>query len=412
MLSPLLPVYTRVELDFSHGFGMYLYTKDGKKYLDFGAGYAAMALGHCHPKMVEVLCNQAAKLWHVSNKYKIPGLKEYCKRLCDISFADTVFVANAGAEAVECAIKMARRYFNEKGDYKRYRIVTIDGAFHGRTLATASAGSAEKIEGFEPAVDGFDRIPFGDIEAFKNIISDATAAIVIEPIQGEGGMRAHTIEYMKELEKICKNKGILIIVDEVQCGIGRTGYMFAYEMYGIKPDLMALGKGLGAGFPVSACLATAKVGKAMKAGTHGSTFGGNPLAVAIGHIVLDILLDKKFLENVNIQAQKMHQMLEKLRIKHSDKISKITGEGLMLGLNLKEKYSVDQFFYLCADQGLLSMPASKNVLRITPPLIIEECHIEEAYKKFDIALSKLDSTLEKVRHKVRKVVQKVGASFS
>lgn len=411
MLSPLLPVYTRVELDFSHGLGMYLFTTDGKKYLDFGAGYAAMALGHCHPKMVETLCIQAGKLWHVSNKYKIPGLKEYCKRLCDISFADTVFVANAGAEAVECAIKMARRYFNEKGDLKRYRIITFDGAFHGRTLATATAGSAEKIIGFEPPVDGFDRIPFGDIEALKRALNETTAAVLIEPIQGEGGMRANTQEYMSELEKICKKKGVLIIVDEVQCGMGRTGHMFAYEMYGIKPDLMALGKGLGAGFPISACLATAKVGKAMKAGSHGSTFGGNPLAVAIGHTVLDLLLEDNFLKNVNKQAKYMRQMLEKLKAKHPTKITKITGEGLMLGLNLKDGYSVDQFFYLCADQGLLSMPASKNVLRITPPLIIEEHHIDEAYIKFDEALSKLDSTFEKVKHKVRKVVQKVGASL-
>jgi len=407
MIPVILPLYDRSDIEFTHGSGAYLFAKDGKQYLDFAAGYAALALGHCHPRMVEALTNQAKKLWHLSNRYTIPGMEEYSKRLVDMSFADTVFIANSGAEAVECMIKMARRYFNEKGETHRYRLITLDGAFHGRTLAAASAGAKEKIQGFEPAVDGFDRVPWNDLVALQNAIAPTTAGILMEIVQGEGGMRAQQQEYMAEVKNLCERNGLLLLVDEVQSGMGRTGNMFAYEMYGIKPDLMALGKGLGSGFPISACLATEAVGKAMKRNSHGSTFGGNPLAIAVGSTVLDIMEEPTFLPHIRAISHYLKEKLDHLRMDHADKIEEITGVGLMLGIKLKAHLDVEQFSELCREELLLSIPAGQNTMRITPPFIIEEKQCDEAIEKFDRALKKFTSTRFKIKNTIKKIKSKL-----
>lgn len=400
-LSPILPLYERADIEFTHGQGVYLFDNKGKKYLDFASGYAANSLGHCHPDLIEALTKQANKFWHLSNRYRIPGMLEYCQKIVDNSFADTLFIANSGAEAVECMIKMARRYFNAKGQKNKYRLITLEGAFHGRTLACATAGSAEKIKGFEPAVDGFDRVPFHDMDAIKAAIGSSTAGIMIEPIQGEGGMREHSDEFMKELRKVCDKAGILLLLDEIQCGMGRTGFLFAHEMYGIKPDLCALGKGIGGGFPVSACLATAKVGKAMQSGTHGSTFGGNPLAIAVADTVWDIIADKEFLANVRSVSKYLREKLEKLAKDNSKYIEAITGRGLMLGIKFRKDYDVDFITNLSREELLLSIPASNNVLRLTPPLIITEKHCDEAIKKLENAIAKLGKPTSKIKYRVK-----------
>jgi acetylornithine/N-succinyldiaminopimelate aminotransferase len=407
MISPILPLYERADLDFSHGEGVYLYTTDGKRYLDFASGYAALALGHCHPKMVEAIQMQSKKLWHLSNRYKIPGMYEYCKKLIDNSFADTMFMANSGAEAVECMIKMTRRYFNEKGQLNRYHIITLEGAFHGRTLACATAGSAEKIKGFEPPVEGFDRVPFNDIEALKKAITKDTAGIMIELIQGEGGMRPLSDEYVKELRAICDKEGILLLIDEVQSGMGRTGDLFAYATYGVKPDLVALGKGLGSGYPVSACLATEEVGKAMKSGSHGSTFGGNPMAIAVGNVVLDVMLERGFLDGVKLVSNYLKEELEKLAVKYPKYIECITGKGLMLGIKFRKDVEVEYFTNLCRDNLILSIPASGNVMRLTPPLIIDNKHVDEAISCLSKALDQLGSPTKKIGYKVKTVVKSI-----
>lgn len=407
MISPILPLYDRANIDFTHGKGMYLFDKRDRKYLDFAAGYAAMAFGHCHPKLVKTMQEQAEKLWHISNRFKIPGLYEYSKRLCDNTFADTAFIANSGAEAVECMIKMCRRFFNEQGKKDKYHIITFDGAFHGRTLATASAGSEEKIKGFEPAVQGFHRVPFHDLDAVKKAITKNTAGILIEPIQGEGGMRAHDNLFMKELRALCDKEDILLLVDEVQCGMGRTGFFTACEMYGIEPDLMALGKGLGSGYPISACLATEKVGNAMPPQSHGSTFGGNPMAVAIGMKVLDGLLAPEFLPHVNEMARYLKDKLDILAGTHPEYIEEITGRGLMMGIRFKKEIDNYKYSALCAENGLLTIPASRNVIRITPPLIIEKNHIDEGVGLIHEAIVSYNKPLTKIKRGIKEVAKKV-----
>jgi acetylornithine/N-succinyldiaminopimelate aminotransferase len=407
MIPVILPLYERADIDFTHGSGAYLYSKDGKKYLDFAAGYAAVALGHCHPKLVKALSQQTQKLWHLSNRYKIPGMEEYCRKLVDLTFGDTVFLANSGAEAVECMIKMARRYFNEKGE-QRYRIITMEGAFHGRTLATASAGAKEKMIGFEPVVDGFDRVAWNDLEALSRAITPATAAVMLEPIQGEGGMRAANQDYLKAVRKLCDSKGILLLLDEVQSGMCRSGYMFAHEMYGIKPDLMALGKGLGSGFPISACIATESVGKAMKTGTHGSTFGGNPLAVAVAAAVLEVMSEPGFLPHVRSVGSYLSDKLKALKEVHADKIEEITGAGLMLGIKLKSHIDADKFTLACRQCELLSIPAAANTMRLTPPLIIDAQHCDEAMEKLDKALDLVTSATFKIKDGFTTIKHKLG----
>lgn len=408
MISPILPLYNRAEIDFSHGSGVYLYDNKGNKYLDFASGYAANSLGHCHPRLVTALTKQANIFWHLSNRFKIPGLYELSKRLCDISFADTCFVANSGAEAVECMIKMCRRYFNERGEKERYHIITLEGAFHGRTLATATAGAAEKIIGFEPPVQGFVRVPWGDLQAIEKAITPNTAGIMVEMVQGEGGIRAGTHEYITGIRKLCDKHGILLLDDEVQAGMGRTGKMFAYELYGIEPDLMALGKGLGCGFPVSACLATQKVGMAMKTGTHGSTFGGNPMAVAVSSTVLDIMLNKGFLEHVNAISKYLDDKLTMLKQEHSDVIIDITGVGLMRGIKFIDSVDLDELVDCMMNHYLLSIPASNQVMRLTPPLIIERSHCDEAIEKISKSIDAYKNPLKQVKRRVKKIISKIA----
>ena len=311
--SHLLPTYARVDLAFERGEGAWLFTAEGDRYLDFTAGVAVNALGHAHPHLADALTKQAHKVWHVSNLYRIPEGEKLADRLCAISFADTVFFQNSGAEAIECAIKMVRKYQSASGKPERYRIITFEGAFHGRTLAAiAATGNKKYLEGFGPPVDGFDQVPFGDLEAVKRAIGPATAAILIEPIQGEGGVRVASPTFLRALRKLCDQHGLLLVFDEIQTGFVRSGEMFAYERSGVKPDIMTIAKALGGGFPVGACLATTEASKGMSVGTHGTTFGGNPLAMAVGNAVLDIMTDPEFLERVRKNALLLKQRLAEL----------------------------------------------------------------------------------------------------
>jgi acetylornithine/N-succinyldiaminopimelate aminotransferase len=382
MITPVLPTYKRAPLAFDHGKGMRVYTTEGKEYLDFGAGIAVTSLGHAHPRLVEALTEQAQKLWHTSNLYVVPGQEKLAKRLTDATFADTVFFTNSGAEALECSIKMARKYHAAKGHPERYRIITFEGAFHGRTLATiAAGGQAKYIEGFGPKVDGFDQVPFGDQKALLAAITDATAGILIEPIQGEGGMRPVPPKTLKRLREICDKHGILLLLDEVQSGVGRTGKLFAHEWAGITPDIMAIAKGIGSGFPVGACLATEDAAQGMTAGTHGSTFGGNPLAMAVGNAVLDVMLSDGFLERVRKRGLNFKQKLAQLKDSYPDIIEEVRGEGLMMGL--KTKVPNTDFVAAALDQQLLTIGAGDNVVRLLPPLIVSDEDLTEAVGKLE-----------------------------
>jgi len=382
MITPVLPTYKRAPLAFDHGKGMRVYTTEGKEYLDFGAGIAVTSLGHAHPRLVEALTEQAQKLWHTSNLYVVPGQEKLAKRLTDATFADTVFFTNSGAEALECSIKMARKYHAAKGHPERYRIITFEGAFHGRTLATiAAGGQAKYIEGFGPKVDGFDQVPFGDQKALLAAITDATAGILIEPIQGEGGMRPVPPKTLKRLREICDEHGILLLLDEVQSGVGRTGKLFAHEWAGITPDIMAIAKGIGSGFPVGACLATEDAAQGMTAGTHGSTFGGNPLAMAVGNAVLDVMLSDGFLERVRKRGLNFKQKLAQLKDSYPDIIEEVRGEGLMMGL--KTKVPNTDFVAAALDQQLLTIGAGDNVVRLLPPLIVSDEDLTEAVGKLE-----------------------------
>ncbi len=386
--SPLLPVYARSTLEFERGEGARLFTKDGKAYLDFAAGIAVNVLGHCHPKLVAALENQAEKLWHVSNLYRVPGQERVAAKLCEYTFADHVFFTNSGVEAIECAIKMARRYHYSKGDSQRFRIVTMEGAFHGRTLAAIAAGGQKKyLEGFGPKVDGFDQVPFADFEALKSAITAETAAILVEPIQGEGGIRPFEPAQLRELRKIADDHGLLLIFDEIQCGMGRTGKLFAYEWCGIEPDIMAVAKGLGGGFPVGACLATEKASSGMEIGVHGTTFGGNPLAMAVAEAVLDVVAEDAFLKNVQDVALYARQKLAALHDSHPHLIEAVRGQGLILGLKLKIPPA--EMVEALRAEALLTVGAGDNVLRILPPLTINKADVDEAVDAIDRACSKL-----------------------
>lgn len=336
MISPVLPTYARADVAFDRGEGMYVFDTDGRKYLDFGAGVAVNSLGHCHPYLVEALNTQAGKIWHTSNLYNIEGQEKLAQRLCDETFADSVFFTNSGAEAVECAMKMARRYHQVTGNEKRYRIITFEGSFHGRTLATiAAAGQNKLIDGFGPMMEGFDHVPFHrDMSKVEKAITDETAAIMIEPIQGEGGIRPLSLENMQILRDIADKHGILIIFDEIQCGMGRTGRLYAHQASTMTPDIMASAKGIGSGFPFGACLATEEVARTMTAGTHGSTYGGNPLAMAVGNAVFDVMLKPNFLPHVVEMADMLRVELMKLRKSYPEVIDMVRGIGLMMGLKL------------------------------------------------------------------------------
>jgi len=383
-MSALLPTYARSELSFARGEGAFLYTASGDRYLDFASGVAVTALGHAHPRLIAALTGQANKLWHVSNLYRIPEQERLAERLCAATFADRVFFANSGAEAVECAIKAARRYHFKNGAPERYRLITFEGAFHGRTLATiAAGGQAKHLEGFGPPVEGFDKVAALDIEAVEAAITDETAGILIEPIMGEGGMREVSWRFLQDLRALADAKGILLLLDEVQTGMGRTGRLYAHEWAGIEPDILATAKGLGGGFPVGACLTTEAVGVAMTAGSHGSTFGGNPLAMAVGNAVLDVVLEDGFLDRVAQMGLRLKQSLAALKDEHGDIIEEVRGQGLMLGL--KCKVPNQALLEALRAEKMLTVQAGDNVVRLLPPLIIGEAEIELAATKLDAA---------------------------
>ena len=389
-MPSLMPVYKRAPVTFERGEGAYLYDTNGRRYLDFGSGVAVTQLGHAHPHLVGVLKAQAERLWHCSNLYGIEAQQQLADRLVEHSFADTVFFCNSGAEALECAIKMARRFQHQRGQEGRHKIITFDGAFHGRTMATISAGAQAKyLEGFEPALPGFAAVPAGDQAALEAAIDEQTAAILIEPVQGEGGIREIDDAFLLELRRIADEQDLLLIFDEVQSGMGRTGKLFAYEWSGARPDIMALAKGLGGGFPIGACLATARVASAMTPGTHGSTFGGNPLASAVGNGVLDVLLGDGFFEHVNDVARLLRKELERLAAAFPELILEVRGKGLMLGLRFVDEQVNAEVVDSLIEQGLLTIPAGDNVVRLLPPLIIESTQVEEAVATLEEALEAL-----------------------
>ncbi len=389
MTSHLLPTYARVDLAFERGEGAWLIATNGERYLDFTAGVAVNALGHAHPRLIEALNAQAQKVWHVSNLFRIPEAERLAERLCAETFADLVFFCNSGAEAMECSIKVARKYQYVSGRPERYRIITFEGAFHGRTLATLAAGGQKKyLEGFGPPVEGFDQVPFGDLDAVKNTISPETAAILIEPIQGEGGVRVVPTPFLRALRELCDQHGLMLVFDEVQTGVGRSGSLFAYQRGGVAPDVMGVAKAIGGGFPLGACLATAEAGKGMTAGTHGSTFGANPLAMAVGNAVLDVVLAPGFLDKVQRSAILFRQRLAEIKDRHPGVISDVRGEGLLLGLVAACPNS--ELVEALRAEKLLAAAAGDNVVRMLPPLIIAEPEIADAIGRIDRAAERIE----------------------
>ena len=392
--SVLLPTYARAPIALERGEGAWAIASDGKRYLDFGAGIAVNSLGHAHPHLVKALTEQASRIWHTSNLYAMPEGERLARRLCEATFAERVFFTNSGAEANEAAIKMARKYHAAKGHPERFRIVTFEGAFHGRTLATIAAGGQQKyIEGFGPKVEGFDQVPVDDEAALKAVIGPETAALMIEPIQGEGGLRTISTRTLKRLRELCDEHGLLLIFDEIQTGVGRTGKFFAYEFSGVTPDIMSIAKGIGGGFPVGACLATEEAASGMTLGTHGTTFGGNPLAMAVANAVLDVILGEGFLDQVAQRGLRLKQSLAALKDRHPTVIEEIRGEGLMLGLKLHTPNT--EFVASARDAGLLVVGAGDNVVRLLPPLIIGEEEIAEAIERLDQAASAAEAALSR-----------------
>src|ERR1700682_2712738 len=382
--SHLLPVFARVDLGFERGEGAWLISTSGERYLDFTSGVAFNALGNCHPHLVAALQEQATKLWHMSNLFKSPDGEKLAARLCEQSFADFVFFCNSGAEAMECVIKGTRKYHAAKGHPERYRIITFEGAFHGRTLATlAATGSGEYLEGFGPAMEGFDQVLLGDLEAVKKAIGPHTAGILIEPLQGEGGVRSAPHAFFKALRQLCDDNGLLLIFDEVQTGMGRTGELFAYKRLGVTPDVMSLAKALGGGFPIGACLATAEAAAGMTPGSHGSTFGGNPLAVAAANAVLDVMLEPGFFDHVQKMSLLLKQKLASVVDRHPGVLAEVRGEGLLIGL--KAVVPSGDLVTALRDQKLLTVGAGENVVRFLPPLIVTEAEIEESVTRLERA---------------------------
>tara|TARA_R110002012_G_scaffold126681_1_gene278671 strand:+ start:1228 stop:2412 length:1185 start_codon:yes stop_codon:yes gene_type:complete len=388
MIPSVLPTYSRAPLSFVKGEGSWLIEQDGRRFLDLGAGIAVNALGHAHPALVAALTEQAGQLWHTSNLYEIPQQQELADRLVALSFADTVFFTNSGTEACELAVKMARKYFYDKGQSDRTEIITFSGSFHGRSSAgIAAAGSEKMTKGFGPLLPGFKYIEFGDMEALGAAITDTTAAIMIEPVQGEGGIRPVPDADLKQMRALCETHGLLLIFDEVQCGVGRTGKMFAHEWAGVTPDIMMVAKGIGGGFPLGAVLATENAASGMTAGTHGSTYGGNPLGCAVGNAVVNIIGTDAFLEDVNRKAGLMRQKLEGLVASHPDVFESVRGSGLMLGLKCKATNSdVVSAGYR---HEVITVPAADNVIRLLPPLNITDEDIAEAVSRLDQAASSL-----------------------
>ena len=379
MQSSILPTYKRSNLSFVKGKGSYLITKNGKKYLDFASGIAVNSLGHCNSELIKVLNNQSKKMWHISNAFQIPEQEELAKKLVKLTFADKVFFCNSGAESVEAAIKIARAYHQIKKKKNKFKIITIKGSFHGRTLATISASGQKKmIDGFKPLLDGFVQVEFGDHKSIEKAVDNQTAAIMVEPILGEGGIKIIPNQCLEGLRKLCNKKKILLIFDEVQCGIGRTGKFFSYQWSKIEPDILATAKGMGGGFPIGACLVTDKVSKGMKFGSHGSTFGGNPLACSVAKRVIEIISEKKFLNDLNQKATFFVNKLEAIKNTYNHLINEIRGRGFLLGIKIKINNSI--FIEKLRNNGLLSVGANENIIRILPPLNVTNKDLKIALK--------------------------------
>jgi acetylornithine/N-succinyldiaminopimelate aminotransferase len=375
-MTALMNTYNRVDLAFERGEGAYLITAEGRRYLDFTSGIAVTALGHCHPHLVKALQEQGAKLWHTSNLFRVPGQEKLAQRLTDASFADAVFFGNSGAEALECGFKLIRKYHDDFGDPNRYKVIAFEGSFHGRTLATlAAAGNEKYLKGYAPDVEGFEQVPFGNLNEVRARITPETAAILIEPVQGEGGMRAANAQFLKDLRTVCDEFGLLLMFDEVQCGMGRSGKLFAHEWAGVTPDIMTTAKAIGGGFPLGACLATSKVAAAFGHGAHGSTFGGNQLAMAIGNAVLDVMLAPGFLDNVAELGRHLDKRLGDLVKRFPKAFVEARGLGLIRGLKCAGSNAeiVDQ----ARAKGLLLVSAADNVVRLLPPLIISEAELDQ-----------------------------------
>ena len=390
MIPALMPTYRRTDIAFERGEGPYLYSTDGRRFLDFASGIAVTCLGHGHPALVEALTGQAQKLWHCSNIFTIPGQQEMGEKFVRDTFADTVFFGNSGSEAVELGIKMIRKYHHASGNPHKTGIVCMKGAFHGRTLATIFAGGQEShIEGFGPAVEGFRHVAFGNMNELRDAIDDETGGILFEPIQGEGGYRPAPDGFLEDVRKTADEFGLLVLLDEVQCGNGRTGKLFAHEWSAMTPDIMATAKGMGGGFPVGACLATEEAAKGMTAGTHGSTYGGNPLAMAVANAVWDVITGPGFLENVRKQGAALHAELETLVADYPDVYVEARGRGLMAGLKLADRLETRQVVDFVRERGLLTVAAGENVVRMAPPLIIGRDEIDEAVALLRAAAEKL-----------------------
>jgi acetylornithine/N-succinyldiaminopimelate aminotransferase len=384
----VMPTYARQNIVFESGTGPWLIATSGERYLDFASGVAVNVLGHAHPKLIAALTGQAQKLWHCSNLYRVAGQEQLAERLCEATFADKVFFCNSGAEACEGAIKVARRYHFANGHAERWRIITFKGAFHGRTLATiAAAGNEKYLEGFGEPAPGFDVLPFGDLDAVERAIGPATAGIMVEPVQGEGGVRVATAQWLQGLRRLCDSHGLLLILDEVQCGMGRTGKLFAHEWAAITPDIMAIAKGIGGGFPLGAFLATAEAAKGMVAGTHGSTFGGNPLAMAVGNAVLDAVLEPEFLQHVQVVSLRLKQELARLKDENPGVIEEVRGSGLLVGIKVQPP--MGDVVGACSAEGFLTVGAGENVVRLLPPLNVTEAEISEAVTRLSRALQRL-----------------------
>jgi acetylornithine/N-succinyldiaminopimelate aminotransferase len=383
-ITPLMPVYPRSPVRPVRGEGVYLYGEGGEKYLDFASGIAVNLLGHGHPHLTKAIQDQAATLIHVSNLYGSPQGEALAGRLVDRTFADTVFFTNSGAEAVECSIKTARRYHHHHGRPEKHVLITFKNAFHGRTMATISATDQDKLrDGFAPLLPGFTVVEFDNLEAAEAAVDENTAGFLVEPIQGEGGIRPASAEFMRGLRRICDEKDLMLVLDEVQCGVARTGRLYAYEHYGIEPDILASAKGIGGGFPMGACLATEKAAAGMVVGTHGSTYGGNPLAMAAGQAVLDVVAEPEFLERVTRMGERLRGALEQMIPNHDHLFESVRGLGLMLGVKMKTDSRA--FVGHLREHGLLTVAAGENVMRVLPPLVIEEEHITEFVERLSEA---------------------------
>ena len=389
-LSPaVMTTYARQSIVFERGEGVWLMAANGDRYLDFASGVAVNALGHAHPRLVAALTEQAGKLWHCSNLYRISGQERLAERLCASTFADRVFFCNSGAEACEGAIKLARRYHFAEGRPERWRIITFKGAFHGRTLATiAAAGNEKYLEGFGEPAPGFDLVPFGDLRAAREAIGSETAAIMVEPVQGEGGVRIASNQWLKDLRRLCDAHGLLLVLDEVQCGMGRTGKLFAHEWAGITPDVMAVAKGIGGGFPLGAFLATERAAKGMVPGTHGSTYGGNPLAMAVGNAVLDAILEPGFLASVRARSQRLKQELARVRDGAPGIVEEVRASGLLSGIKVTPPMA--DVVAACSAERLLTVGAGENVVRLLPPLNVTDAEIADAAQRLSRALLRLE----------------------